>query len=310
MSSPVSTRAVHVLRLAAFSSSPDGGNPAGVVLDADELTDDEMLGLAADVGYSETAFVVATNMSGGTDGTDDAPGTTARSARVRYFSPVAEVPFCGHATLATAVALADRYGLGPIDVRTSAGTVTISTEPGVRGGARAAFTSVEPDVRDLDPQVTERLLGLLGLVPDDLDDTLPVCEAFAGNWHPVVVVRDLDALDRVSFEPHAVRALMDERGWQGTVTVACRLTGPAPTGVDLQLEARNPFPVGDIVEDPATGSAAAALGAFLRDRRAVVPPARVVVHQGRHVGRPGVLVVDVPAQGGMTVSGDVAVIDA
>jgi PhzF family phenazine biosynthesis protein len=73
-----------VLRYAAFSDTPAGGNPAGVVLDARGLSDAEMLKVAADVGYSETAFL---------DGED-----------IRYFSPLAEVPFCGHATVATGVA--------------------------------------------------------------------------------------------------------------------------------------------------------------------------------------------------------------
>jgi len=77
-----------VLRYAAFTSDPAGGNPAGVVLDARGLDDQAMQAIAAEVGYSETAFVV--------DGS------------VRYFSPKAEVPFCGHATIASAVARADR----------------------------------------------------------------------------------------------------------------------------------------------------------------------------------------------------------
>ena len=83
-----------VLRYVAFSDRPDGGNPAGVVLDASGLSEAEMLGIAADVGYSETAFV---------DGDD-----------IRYFSPLAEVPFCGHATVATAIAIAEREGPGTL----------------------------------------------------------------------------------------------------------------------------------------------------------------------------------------------------
>ena len=76
------------------------------------------------------------------------------------------------------------------------------------------------------------------------------------------------------------------------------------------LEARNPFPVGTLVEDPATGSAAAALGGWLRASGRVVPPARVRVHQGADVGRPGVLDVLVPATGGVVVSGRGVRIDA
>jgi predicted PhzF superfamily epimerase YddE/YHI9 len=82
-----------VLRYAAFTSDPGGGNPAGVVLDAGGLDGAEMQAIAADVGYSETAFLTA---------------KAGEVQPVRYFSPKAEVPFCGHATVATAVALAER----------------------------------------------------------------------------------------------------------------------------------------------------------------------------------------------------------
>lgn len=101
-----------VLRYSAFTTDPAGGNPAGVVLDASDLSDDEMLGIAAKVGYSETAFVVP---------------RTEREFDVRYFSPKAEVPFCGHATIATSVALAERIGDGPLTFHTPAGEITIET---------------------------------------------------------------------------------------------------------------------------------------------------------------------------------------
>ena len=76
-----------ILRYTAFTDDPAGGNPAGVVLDASELTDARMQEIAAELGYSETAFATSRE-DGGYD--------------VRYFSPEAEVPFCGHATIATA----------------------------------------------------------------------------------------------------------------------------------------------------------------------------------------------------------------
>lgn len=304
MSEPLSPHArnaassAEVLRLTAFAAEPGGGNPAGVVLDASALTNEEMQRIAAEVGYAETAFVV-----------DPAIDADDRRVRVRYFSPGAEVPFCGHATIATAVALAERRGVGAFAVETSVGVVVIQTarasaaetsEPGA-DRVTASFTSVEPAVRDLDPGVADRLLSLLGLGRTDLDERWPLREAFAGNWHPVVVVREQAVFDAFGFEPAAVRALMDERGWAGTVTVVCRQEDDASR--HLVVEARNLFPVGDITEDPATGSAAASLGAYLRTLGAVTAPARVLVKQGRHVGSPSLLTVDVPLTGGITVSG-------
>ena len=120
-----------VLRYAAFTDTPTGGNPAGVVLDAAGLSDAEMLKIAADVGYSETAFV---------NGED-----------IRYFSPLAEVPFCGHATIATGVAIAERDGPGELVFNTLNGPVPVITRRDGDGRMLATLTSVPPRVVDLAP---------------------------------------------------------------------------------------------------------------------------------------------------------------
>ncbi|KTS55279.1 phenazine biosynthesis protein PhzF [Microbacterium testaceum] len=273
-----------ILQLLAFAEVPGGGNPAGVVLDATALDDTEMQRIATDLGHPETAFVTERD---------------GRRLRVRYFSPGAEVPFCGHATIATAVALAEAEGVGPFTFDTAAGTVeVVTTAEGER--IVAGFTSVEPHVDDLDDDTADRLLALLGLTRDDLDPRMPLAQAFAGNLHPVVAVASPQRFDEFGFDPAALRALMDERGWRGTVIVV-HAGGEVVDG--LVAEARNLFPVGDITEDPATGSAAASLGAYLRDRVGVPAPFGFSVRQGRHVGRPSVLEVEVPAVGGVLVRG-------
>lgn len=270
------------------------------------MTDAHMQRTAAEVGYAETAFIV-----------DPAVNSHDRHVRVRYFSPGAEVPFCGHATIAAAVALAETRGTGPFTMHTMAGPVVLETSraPGNPDGrspaghspVTASFTSVEPAVREPDPAVAGRLLQLLGLGPADLDGRWPLREAFAGNWHPIVAIRGQEVFDAFTFAPEAVRALMDAQGWAGTVTVVCRQDDDE-SGAPV-VEARNLFPVGDITEDPATGSAAAALGAYLRHLGALTPPARILVRQGRHVGRPSLLTVDVPPAGGITVTGTATTID-
>ncbi|WP_380176548.1 PhzF family phenazine biosynthesis protein [Kineococcus sp. DHX-1] len=268
---------VDVLRYAAFTDDPAGGNPAGVVLDAAGATAAQMLAVAAEVGYAETAFVVGS------------PGD--RRVAMRYFSPHAEVPFCGHATVATAVALAARRGDGEFLFETAVGEVALTAADG-----RASFTSVEPSVTELTDAQLAELLDLFGLSEDDLDPDCPPRVAAAGNPHPLLVLRDAGRFDGFTFEPARARRLLDDNGWPATLTVALRRE-------PLVFEARNAFPVGPVTEDPATGSAAAALGGYLRALGLVDPPARVVVHQGRHVGRPGLLTVDVPPTGGIVVTG-------
>lgn len=278
------TEAPGILHLLAFAAEPGGGNPAGVVLDATTLSDHDMQRIAAEVGHPETAFVVARD---------------GRRMRVRYFSPEAEVPFCGHATIATAVALAEESGPGQFVFDIASGSVEVSTTDD-GGRIDASFTSVEPRTSDLEPEIAERLLALLGLASTDLDMRLPWAQAFAGNVHPVVAIAERHRFDAFGFDPAALRALKDERGWQGTVIVM-HVGGDLEDG--MAVEVRNLFPVGDITEDPATGSAAAAIGAYLRDRIGMPTPFRVTVHQGRHIGRPSILEVDVPEAGGIQVSG-------
>ncbi|WIB15231.1 PhzF family phenazine biosynthesis isomerase [Curtobacterium sp. MCPF17_050] len=274
---------VEVLRYTAFAdpqAGAHGGNPAGVVLDAAALSDDEMLAIAQRVGYSETAFVT---------------GPDGDRVRVRYFSPAAEVPFCGHATVALAVAIAERQGPGQRVFVTRSGDVVLDTARSA-GVVHVAMTSVEPATRPLPDDRLLPLLDLLGLVPDDLAAAHPPLEAFAGNWHPVLVLADADLFHQFRFAPAALADLMRRSGWPATVTVL----HPVTPG---EYEARNLFPVGRITEDPATGSAAASVGAYLRETGVAVPGDRVVIRQGRHVGRPSVLLVDVPASGGVTVTG-------
>jgi PhzF family phenazine biosynthesis protein len=284
-----------------------GGNPAGIVLDAAGLTDADMQRIAAEVGYAETAFVIDSGADHQVVGNE----TDTNRFSLRYFSPIAEVPFCGHATVATAVALAERTSTstnadtnqgaatGDDTTRfifdTSVGEVTITTTR-TTNGVTAAFTSVEPEVRPVDPAVLRHLLSLLGLTEADLDTRYPVRLSYAGNWHPIVVLRDPAVFDTFRFDPTAMRTLMDAEGYTGTVSI---LLATSPT----EFEARNLFPVGAITEDPATGSAAASLGGYLRDLGSMDDEEPVVIHQGRHVGSPSLLTIHIPKTGGIVVSG-------
>lgn len=271
---------MEVLRYAAFSRDPDGGNPAGVVLGASGLDAGEMQRVAAEVGYSETAFLSPTG-----------PDT----ADVRYFAPLAEVPFCGHATIASAVARAERVGVGELTLASPVGPIRVATRDSEEG-ILATLTSVPTRVAELDPETTKRLLTALRIAPDELDPSLPIRVAYAGQDHPVVGV-PLEVLDRLDYDQDALTELMKEQDWETTVAVVTR-TGPD------EFEARNPFPPGGVREDPATGAAAAALGGYLRALGLVTTPADIVVHQGRHVGRPGVINVTIPSgDGGIAVSG-------
>ncbi|KJK49594.1 phenazine biosynthesis protein PhzF [Lentzea aerocolonigenes] len=246
-----------VLRYSAFTKDPAGGNPAGVVLDATGLSAEEMLIIAAKVGYSETAFVLP---RGG------------REFDVRYFSPEAEVPFCGHATIATSVALAERIGDGRLTFHTRAGEITIET-----AGGTASLTSVPTSTSEASPELVEAALEALGYK----ETAGPVHVGFGGARHLLVPLASREQLADLDYDFNALRDLMLAHDLT-TVHLFWR------ESADL-VHARDPFPVGGVVEDAATGAAAAAFGGYLRDLEG---PQRFVISQGEDMGRPSRLEVD------------------
>lgn len=258
-----------VLRYTAFSTDPSGGNPAGVVL-ADRLPDDAVMQrVAAEVGFSETAFLAPRD-----DGDHD----------IRYFSPTREVTFCGHATIATGVALAERDpDLGAVTVHTRTDAVPITID---RDGATVRATLTSPPARHdaLDGALLDELLEAFGWDRSVLADDLAPAVAFAGAHHPVLPLRSRDDLAAMDYDYDRLRDLMLREDWT-TVAVVWRASPD-------HVHARNPFAGGGVVEDPATGAAAAALGGLLRDRGELPASGRFTVTQGEDMGRPSVLEVD------------------
>ena len=275
-----------VLRYAAFTTDPTAGNPAGVVLDAAGLSDEAMRSIAAEVGYSETAFLVPQAPDPDGDGDGDGDGDDPSYA-VRYFSPEIEVPFCGHATIATAVAIAEREGTGTLAFATKAGRILVETAHDADGRPTATLTSVATRVAPVADDDLDEALAALRWSPGDLDAGLPPRVAYAGAHHLVLATATRSRLADLDYVFDALRDLMLRRDWT-TVTLVWRAS-------ELVFHVRNPFPVGGVVEDPATGAAAAALGGYLRSLDLVTTPATLRLHQGEDMGRPGLLVVDVPA---------------
>ncbi|MGW5088222.1 PhzF family phenazine biosynthesis protein [Streptomyces sp. 067-1] len=267
-----------VLRYTAFSSTPDGGNPAGVVLDASGMDDAEMLAVAAGLGYSESAFLTAPPEGLG--------GGEGRAYRIRYFSPKAEVPFCGHATVAAAVALAERIGPGELVFATRAGTVPVTvSEEG--GAVRATLTSVAPHVEEVTDADLGEALAALDWPAADLDPAFPPRIAFAGARHLVLAAATRARLAELAYDFARLEALMHRLDLT-TVQLVWRES-------DTVFHVRDPFPVGGVVEDPATGAAAAAFGAYARDLGLVPADAVLTLHQGEDLGRPGELTVTLRA---------------
>jgi PhzF family phenazine biosynthesis protein len=266
-------------KLAAFTSNPQGGNPAGVWIGEALPEPSEMQRIAAEVGFSETAFV--------------AP-TTGSKRTVRYYSPEAEVPFCGHATIATGVFLGKQAGSGLYQFETTIGTIPVKVSEH-NGEIKAALTSVEPEFELASKTLLIKSLSALDWNLDDLDPNIPPARAFGGNWHLVLAVKSKQRLDNLSYNFEALKKIMLDDDLT-TLQLIWREN-------DELIHSRNPFPVGGVIEDSATGAAAVALGGYLREAQIITAPKNIHIFQGEIMGRPSKLHLWIPKAGGITVSG-------
>ncbi|GIC76680.1 PhzF family phenazine biosynthesis protein [Moritella sp. F3] len=271
-------------KLAAFTSTPEGGNPAGVWIGDSLPEPQEMQRIAAEVGFSETAFV--------------APNKGSKRT-VRYYSPEAEVPFCGHATIATGVALGKKAGSGTYQFATTVGTIPVEVSE-YCGEMRAALTSVEPKFELPSDTLLKNALSALDWDVDDLDSSIPPARAFGGNWHLVLAVKSKQRLDDLSYNFGKLKQMMLDDDLT-TLQLIWREN-------DGLIHSRNPFPVGGVVEDSATGASAVALGGYLRESNIINAPQNINILQGEIMGSPSHLTLFIPKKGGITVSGTAVIL--
>lgn len=273
-----------VIRLTAFTEDPSGGNPAGVVLDATGMSDEQMLATAAEVGYSETAFLFPHKGS-------------ENSFQIRYFTPQAEVDFCGHATIATGVALGREHGDGIFELTTNAGPVELDVTV-VGNSVVATLTSPPATSSPLEAELVYDLLEALDWDEEDLDTRFPPALGFVGNYHPILVADSRRRLADLDFDFDELGDLMRENEW-----TTIQLVYPDEDDPHGRIwHSRNPAPGVGIYEDPATGSAAAAFGAYLRDRGIAGVGDHITILQGDDMGRPSSIMLTIGGSS-MKISG-------
>ncbi|MCV6591588.1 MAG: PhzF family phenazine biosynthesis protein [Silicimonas sp.] len=275
-----------IQRIAAFADGAEGGNPAGVVVRDAMPAEAEMQRIAREVGYSETVFA--------------AP--EADGWRVRYFSPEVEVAFCGHATVALGAVLAGREGAGRFSLRLNDGPISVEA----RGGgadARAIVTSPPTRSRPAELALVTEALALFGLTEEALDPALPPGLAHAGNDHLILLLTRRETLAQMAYDLAEGAALMARHGL-ATINL---LWAETPR----RFHSRNAFAIGGVIEDPATGAAAAALSGYLRDFGWPHGGAIDII-QGEDMGARSLLRAEIGATPGegIRVSGAVRVIPA
>lgn len=260
------------------------GNPLAVFLNPGDLPTADMQAIAKEIGYSETTFVMEPGPL------EVTPSGKPSPYRVRIFTPASEIPFAGHPVLGTAEAIRRVWlkgGAGRVVLRTGAGDVPVdfAAEEGV-----AWMTHPQP--RFFGSRAAADFATLLGLAPEDCDAAFPALEITTGFPTWIVPLTSPEALRRVRVDGAAFRkacAAHADPETAGAVVAAQNLLAFAPGGSNpaWALEARVFAECYGIPEDPATGSAAGCLAAYLvKTRRLGSDRVDLRYGQGLEMGRP------------------------
>ncbi|MCL6706621.1 PhzF family phenazine biosynthesis protein [Pseudomonas sp. R2.Fl] len=270
-----------------FTATRFEGNPLAVILDTEGLGDDEMQAIATEFGYSETTFVLP-------------PGDPANTAEVRIFTPTTEVPFAGHPNVGTAFVLGrlgEAFGqpLGDrLRFEEKAGLVEVTLVR--RDGAVTGATIRAPGPLTVGSVIDPaQVAPCLGLPPESIVATRHR-PAFVSVGLKFILV-EVDGLGTLGKAAPDVTALGALRTAFAHENSDCAIFVYARVG-EGHVRARMFAPFDNVPEDPATGSASAALGAFLASLDHFTGSRRLLVEQGVEMGRRSLIHVDVASRSG------------
>jgi len=304
---------VRVFQVDAFTARRFSGNPAGVVLDADALSDADMQALARELNNGDSAFLLR-------------PDADDHDLRVRFFTPRREAAFVGHATLAAHAVLASLRLPPRRRQKQSSGIVEVDVVSATAVPRIAIQLPPPPPLRAIGERELAAVLEALALTGADLDaQCAPVLAGSGSGTRLLIGIEHGTTLARLAPEPARLAELSAHNGAPGYFLFSRR---PSLAGVDT--EARMFCPALGIPEDPVSGNAHALLGACLLQRRLLSPPTSAASGaalpraalpgatfeftgaQGHHMGRAGLVTVALQLQGerlaSVSIAGDAVVV--
>ncbi|MCP1144892.1 PhzF family phenazine biosynthesis isomerase [Lysinibacillus endophyticus] len=271
-------KSISVYHFDAFSKEPNKGNPAGVVFNADPLSDEEMQEIALKVGFNETAFALNSEVA---------------DVRIRYFTPGHETNLCGHATMATVCGLYTKGFLGDkkeFTIETKAGILPIKIATG-------ASNEILITMRQASPQFVEfkgsrkDLAHSLGLVESDLHEDFPIVYGSTGAWTLIVPIQKLESFNRMTPNNKTFPEILKEMP-TASVHPFCLET----FDVNAQMHARHfSAPYSGTLEDPVTGTASGVMGAYCARyiKHGQIDELNLIVEQGQEIGKDGRVMVHI-----------------
>jgi len=263
----------------SFTTTPKGGNPAGVVLDAKGLTSDQMMKISRVLQVSETAFVF--------------PSAVA-DVKTRFFSPVTEVDLCGHATIALFYLLGTTHckklsGTQHLKQETNAGVLPAIVYHQEHKVQKVMMTQQKTRMEPLSLS-TSSLADTLGIHERNIDHTFPFQRVSTGLFTLPVCVSSLQVLQAITPNDTRIAQLCQDHE-VGSIHV---FTFDA-IDKDSLYHARNFAPLYGVSEDPVTGTANGAVCSYLQHHGKTTKK-NLICEQGDIIGRPGRVHVDLTGE--------------
>lgn len=269
---------VKVHTLNAFAKTSEGGNPAGVVLEADNLSDKQMQKIAQEVGFSETAFVSKSDKA---------------DFRVRFFTPSGEVDLCGHATIATFFLMAELKLIqtGKYTQETKAGVLNIEVK------SNGAIFMNQNMPQFFEEIAIEEIVQSLNISNEVIDSDLPIQIVSTGLKDILVPIKSLSDLHSIKPNFEKVSEISKKYDVVGYHLFTLE------TKFDSAAHCRNLAPLYDIPEESATGTSSGALSCYLWKNGGVdnQQSQNLVFEQGYSMKKPSEILVNLKVEEGKIV---------
>ena len=265
-------KTINVFHYDAFTNKTNMGNPAGIVLDADGLTEEEMQRIAEKVGFNETTFVLSSEVA---------------DIRMRYFTPGFEMDLCGHGTVGTIFALRERGLLeekASLTIETKAGILPIQIGVNENGETFIKMRQAAPQFKEFTGS-KEELAHSIGLEVNDLDVSLPIVYGSTGNWTVIVPVKNLDVCERMKPNNEVFPSVLKEIP-NASIHPICLETYDEK----VHMHGRHfSSAYAGTIEDPVTGTASGVMGAYYATyvEKDFDHEMELIVEQGQEIHKDG-----------------------
>ncbi|MEB7787317.1 PhzF family phenazine biosynthesis isomerase [Staphylococcus equorum] len=282
-------KSIKVYHYDAFSKKPNKGNPAGVVLNGDDLTETEMQDVAFKVGFNETVFPIASDRA---------------DLRIRYFSPKQEMELCGHATMATIYALKTNGWLEnktELTIETNAGVLPIRITKNEQKEIHITMKQALPQFKKFEGS-TYDLAKAIGIEEVDFDDELPIMYGSTGAWTLLIPIKSLDIFNKMEPNNKVFSSILNEIP-NASVHPFCLESYYE----EADMHGRHfSSTFSGTIEDPVTGTASGVMGAYFAKyiKKESDMPINLIVEQGQEMNKDGQMIVNVAENNEIEITGN------